>query len=345
MRMAILLALFLGGNFLVACDFAPDNDPSYNTGDTIISDGTNVTTTDVNSDTLQTTANDTQVPQDTTTPTDTVLQLDTYLADTGPGDTTTTADTSEETFDTQMTDTSSTEDSSSYEDTQVTDTSSEEDSYTGPVGPCPKEFQPGDLLHTSIPAGDAYIYLLDKNSERMMIPQLGIFNSWYSDFLGVNSVPVECLTLYPLRSQGPVLVGYRPGSRIIQDPVAPQTYVILPGSLIAEVNSEELIKSIYGDSWHNRLVVVDDVTLANYMVTDPITEPLPHDGMLVRNRDMLQDERVWYVKDGQLVEILDGAGFWQNDVVATPEATLNQMPVSTETMTLEDVINELREQL
>ena len=335
MRTAILFAIF--AIILTAC--GSEIPPGY------------FSETDTISSSDDTKSNDTFVTADTMSKTD--VPTDTYV---GYDDTTVVEDTSpftdtmveeEDTFVAQDTyeppaDTSvAPEDTTVVEDTYMADTD-QEDTTTGQVGPCPKDFQPGDLL---LPSGTGKVYLLDENKERMIFPQQEVYNSWYSDFLGIHLVSTECLVLYPLRSEGPVLVGYRPGNRILKDAVALYVYVILPGSSIAQVSSPQLLESIYGEDWSERIVNADEIAMANYKIGEPLNVTLPHDGMLVRDKDQPENDSVWYVKDGQLVEILGGAGFWQSDVISTQGATLDQMSVSQETMTMEDVLNELREQL
>ena len=65
--------------------------------------------------------------------------------------------------------------------------------------------------------------------------------------------------------------------------ISSKVYAVLPGNKIAEITTQEIAEALYGEeTWAASVVVVPDFFFANFEKVAPITEIIPHDGMMFR---------------------------------------------------------------
>jgi hypothetical protein len=203
---------------------------------------------------------------------------------------------------------------------------------------CP-ELEPGGLFKVS---GNAAVYLLNGDMERMYFPNGEVYKTWYSDFSGVQEIPNTCVDNYPAPSVAPYGVNYRPGSRLVKVEISPSVYAVESGNKVSKIGSEEVAIALYGTNWASLVRDIPDVYWPNYAGRgDEITEAVPHDGQLVQQEG---SENVYLVKEGKLymVEASEASaalaaaglgGVASGDVRMISATLFDTLEVATETVT------------
>ena len=159
---------------------------------------------------------------------------------------------------------------------------------------CP-ELKAGDRFKV---AGFNAVYLLNENRARLYFPSSDVYHTWFENFTGVTEIAPTCVDNIPLPGRPPYGVNYRPGSRWVKLRVSPSVYVIEPGNRLARLGSEEVARQLYGEDWRRLVRDLSDELWPNFVAEDPaISEPKPHDGMIVTAPN---DATAYYVQNGRL---------------------------------------------
>ncbi|PIR74020.1 MAG: hypothetical protein COU35_04750 [Candidatus Magasanikbacteria bacterium CG10_big_fil_rev_8_21_14_0_10_47_10] len=162
---------------------------------------------------------------------------------------------------------------------------------------CPT-LEPGDLF--KIPDNPA-VYLINDDLNRLYFPTSEVFHSWYDGFENIIEIPPECTNNYPLPSEAPYAVNYRPGSRLVKLVISPDVFVIEHGNKLRRINSENIAEELYGNNWKTLVRDVDDSFWPNYTDRgDDINQSIPHDGMFVKTPG---NNKVYYVENRELIQV------------------------------------------
>ncbi len=149
----------------------------------------------------------------------------------------------------------------------------------------------GDLFKVK---GNAAVYLLNANMERMYFPNAEVYNTWYKDFAGIATIEPACTDAYP--SGGGV--NYRPGSRLVKTVVSPTVFAVGPNNMKHKISSPEVAKALYGDNWAKLVRDLPDVFDSNFKVGAELSTAKLHDGQIVKS-----GSEVWYVWNGMLKKV------------------------------------------
>jgi len=126
----------------------------------------------------------------------------------------------------------------------------------------PGACQPGSLIKGSLPA----VYYCGADGKRWVFPNEAAFRTWYQDFSSVIPVSDEILSSIPLGGN----VTYRPGSRMIKVQSDPKVYVVDYNGILHWVETEDVARRLYGESWKSKIDDISDAFFVNYRVSDSI---------------------------------------------------------------------------
>ena len=144
-------------------------------------------------------------------------------------------------------------------------------------------------------AGLSTLYYVADDDKRYVFPNAKIFNSWFSDFSGVEELSQDDLQNLPLGGN----VRYRPGVLLVKITTDPKVYAVGNNGQLHWVMTEALALALYGEDWN---ILVDDVPdsfFTDYEVSDPIDDESDYDA------DTEADARakMWiHLKENNLLE-------------------------------------------
>ncbi len=134
----------------------------------------------------------------------------------------------------------------------------------------------GDLIKMD---GLSAVYYLSDNGKRYVFPNSTVYNSWYSDFSGVVTIPASELQSYPLGGN----VTMRPGTKLIKITTDPSVYAVEPNGVLRKIGSEAQASALYGSNWNKRIVDVADSYFVNYSLGTALPDGQIPAGSLVKN--------------------------------------------------------------
>jgi len=198
--------------------------------------------------------------------------------------------------------------------------------------PCPALF-PGDRFKVR---GHSAVYLLNDDLRRLYFPHADVYFTWFKDYYGIKEITSNCVDDYPIPSMPPYGVNYRPGTQLVKLKISNSVYVVEPGNKLAKLGSEEVAEQLYGANWRRLVKDVSDEFWPNFTSeAAPITEPKPHDGMIVRTADT---QTTYYVQNGQLKpltgELTDLAGA---RVFTLPTAAFTALTIASSTVPIRNI--------
>lgn len=148
----------------------------------------------------------------------------------------------------------------------------------------------GSLLKQANSQNSAVYYIASDRS-KYIFPDLKTYNTWYSDFSGVITVPMEALDTFP---DGGVMP-YRQGSKLITHPNTNKIYAVEPNGVLRHIPTAEIAEKLYGFDWYKR---VQDVSpgffSSSYTIGEELGDVYPT-GAIVQDR---VTQGYYYIKDG-----------------------------------------------
>lgn len=164
---------------------------------------------------------------------------------------------------------------------------------------------PGDLIKASGPA--VYYYAAD--GKRYVFPNEKTYFSWYTGFSSV--VTITDAELAAITIGGNVTV--RPGTKLVKITTDPKTYAVTGScATLHWIQTEEIAKKLYGNSWNTRVVDVPDAFFVDYQVGSAVTTNVHPDGQIVY---YASDASKFYVIDGGVKRMLTSNGISANKLV------------------------------
>lgn len=123
-----------------------------------------------------------------------------------------------------------------------------------------------DTFSGLVKASGAAVYYVDPEHGRYAFPTEASYKTWYEDFSGVRTISDEALASYRLVGN----VAYRPGVRLVKITTDPKVYAVAHGGVLRWIASEEIARTLYGDTWAQQVDDLPDPFFINYRVGDPI---------------------------------------------------------------------------
>lgn len=130
------------------------------------------------------------------------------------------------------------------------------------IAPDSQAAAPGSLIKG---AGSS-VYYLDADNKRYVFPTEATYKTWYADFSTVQTINDSELMTYPLGGN----VTYRPGIRLIKATTDPKVYAVGRAGLLRWIETEEVARALYGDSWTRMIDDLPDAFFINYRVGNSI---------------------------------------------------------------------------
>ncbi len=162
---------------------------------------------------------------------------------------------------------------------------------------------PGDLIKAS---SSSSVYYYAEDGKRYVFPNEKTYFSWYSDFSSV--VTITDAELAAIYIGGNVVV--RPGTKLVKITTDPKTYAVSNGcGLLHWIQTEDIAKSLYGDSWNQRIVDVPDVYFQDYEIGSAVASAIHPDGQIIH---YASDASTYYVVMGGVKRKLTSSGITAN---------------------------------
>lgn len=104
------------------------------------------------------------------------------------------------------------------------------------------------------------VYYVGKDSKRHAFPSARVYFTWYSNFASVQEVELETLAAIPLGAN----VRYRAGVRMLKFTTDPKVYAVSKNGVLRWIQTEELARAYYGDTWNKQIDDMTDSFYADY---------------------------------------------------------------------------------
>lgn len=117
---------------------------------------------------------------------------------------------------------------------------------------------PGDLIKGP---GEA-VYYYGANGKRLVFPTSKTYFTWYSDFSQVKSLTAGELAAIPLGGNAT----YRPGVKLVKITTDPKVYAVASNGTLRWVETEQVVKDLYGADWNTKIDDIPDAFFINYTV-------------------------------------------------------------------------------
>jgi len=171
----------------------------------------------------------------------------------------------------------------------------------------------GDLIKQSDMSS---VYYYGADGKRYTFPNGTTYNTWYTDFSTVKTIPAT--ELQSIRLAGNVT--FRPGTYLVKITTDPAVYAVEPGGVLRWVTTESIAQALYGPTWASMVRDVPDGFFPNYSFGSDITTNKYATGTVISHGG---DN--WYV-DGNQLRKITSAGFsankFQSKFVVTGNASI-----------------------
>lgn len=121
------------------------------------------------------------------------------------------------------------------------------------------------------------VYYYGYDGQRYTFPNLKTYETWYSNFSGVQTISDSELAAIPLAGN----VVYRPGARFVKIQSDPRTYAVTPNGTLRWIESEAVAVGLAGSAWNTMIDDVPEVFFVDYTVGSSLMSAAAYDGMMV----------------------------------------------------------------
>lgn len=162
---------------------------------------------------------------------------------------------------------------------------------------------PGSLIKQADLPG-VYYYGADGN--RYTFPNATTFETWYTGFNGVQTIPAT--ELQAIRLAGNVT--FRPGTYLVKITTDPAVYAVAPGGMLHWVTTEAIALALYGPNWAKMVRDVPDQLFPNYKFGSDIkTNAYPTGSVISHGGNN-------YYVDGTTARKITAEGFTANNFMS-----------------------------
>ncbi len=135
--------------------------------------------------------------------------------------------------------------------------------------------KPGDLI--KIPddgnvatLNDTAVYYYALNGKRYVFPNEKVYYSWYTDFIKVQIIPIDQMSLIPIGGN----VTYKPGSKMVKFQTDPKTYIVTKGGVLRWAKTEAVAQGWFGSDWNQSIDDITEAFYVNYTFGQPVENHL-----------------------------------------------------------------------
>lgn len=111
------------------------------------------------------------------------------------------------------------------------------------------------------------VYYCGLDGKRYVFPNQRVYNSWYPDFNGVQTISDTDMAATQLGGN----VTYKPGVKMVKIVTDPKTYAVDRGGTLRHVATQQLAAELYGSDWAKQIEDIPDAFFLNYKIGTPIT--------------------------------------------------------------------------
>jgi len=111
------------------------------------------------------------------------------------------------------------------------------------------------------------VYYCGADGKRYVFPNQKVYNSWYPDFQGVQTISDADLAATPLGGN----VTYKPGVKMVKIVTDPKVYAVDRGGVLRHVSTPQLAAQLYGAAWAKQVDDLSDAFFVDYKVGSPVT--------------------------------------------------------------------------
>lgn len=122
------------------------------------------------------------------------------------------------------------------------------------------------------PTGCDAVYYLGEDGNRYVFPNAKIYNSWYTDFLGVQDISKGELESYPIKIGKDGQITYRPGTKLVKANTDPKVYAVTKMGGLRWIKGEDAAKAVFGADWAKMIDDIPDSFLGAY--TEQASNPI-----------------------------------------------------------------------
>ncbi len=111
------------------------------------------------------------------------------------------------------------------------------------------------------------VYYLGQDGKRYVFPNDKTYLSWFPTFSYVKNISDEELIKSPLGGN----VTYKPGTRLVKIETDPKVYAVTRGGVLRWIESEEVMRQLFGTDWKTQVDDLPDPFFVNYKSGPSIT--------------------------------------------------------------------------
>ncbi len=131
--------------------------------------------------------------------------------------------------------------------------------------------RPGDVVTTNNLPNNYYVGV---DNKRYVFTTQQSYDTWYPKASPVKLLEQKKLETVPLGGN----VTYRPGMRVITFDTDPSYYVVASGGVLKKI-TQQLLRSIYGNNWRQRLDTLPEYYRADYSLGVPVKNMNDYDAV------------------------------------------------------------------
>ncbi len=105
------------------------------------------------------------------------------------------------------------------------------------------------------------------NGKRYDFPNEKTYFSWYQDFSNIQLISDKQMASIPLGGN----VIYKPGVKMLKITTDPKVYAVDARGVLRWIQTEEIVKLLYGDSWNKLVEDLPDAFFIDYKIGTPIS--------------------------------------------------------------------------
>lgn len=186
-------------------------------------------------------------------------------------------------------------------------------------------------------------YVLNCNMEKLPIANDEAHNTYWKDFNGIQPLDTKFFDAYPKPSQGPKMLMYRPGSRLVKLPASAKVYAITLGQVgqvgqkLRHIKDPSVAKALQGPDWQSEIRDISSLQMfAAFEKGAQLSQAIPYNGQVITTGNT-QD--TYFVMDGK-AHMITGSipNRLQDQVESVDQSVFNKLTMASKSVTPQEVI-------
>lgn len=136
----------------------------------------------------------------------------------------------------------------------------------------------GDLIKSQTSPA---VYYYGSDNRKHAFPTITAYNSWYEDFSNIKIISSQKMNSITAGKN----ITMRPCTVLLKRKNSPVVYAVGLGGVLHAIDNETRAKTLFGDNWQQRIVVLPDSLWSDYTVGESINENKHPNGCLIKYAD------------------------------------------------------------